>query len=652
MSSPREHNVTKQRIPILTLGIGLAIVLLSIAIYSPGLKGPFIFDDLPNIVYNNTLHIKQLSLSALNEAAHSLHSGPLGRPLAGVSFALNYYLADGVNNAFGFKVFNLMLHIINAGLAFWFVSLIISNTPNLDSFLYREANQKKSLTIFAGACSLIWLVHPIQVTSVLYVVQRMTSMAAMFILLSLIAYIYGRLALNKHQIKRTLIFFIASIIFAIAGVYSKETAFLLPLYASLIEFTLFYNQLPWSRWNQLARGRKMVVLSGLLLILFIVAVIGIEFSLPGYSNRDFTIYQRILTESRILFLYLGLIFIPRLSGFGLYHDDITISTSLLSPWTTLISIGLIIVLLYFAFRFRRKYPLLAFGVLWYFVSHTLESTIYPLELVHEHRNYLASLGPVIIIITTFFRLRRKLQSNTTLIFIPVLIIGLSLTTTVRTMQWDSLASLLESETCNHPESPRAWADLFSVQIKSGMTDKAISSIRKSINLRPNEPGYYLLLYLYTRSFDLKTAIYANKMLLKHIPDRPKSLIMTNTLQKITYCLADSCRDLQQDFSKWVRTALKYNHSPRYQYYLGTVLYLQDQYDESLKLLDASIANAKVPHVSPIIKRIQVLLTLNKIEDAKIAFTTLQKLNKNKLHVDSSQMQALQQAILDKQAIQK
>ena len=141
--------------------------------------------------------------------------------------------------------------------------------------------------------------------------------------------------------------------------------------------------------------------------------------------------------------------------------------------------------------------------------------------------------------------------------------------------------------------------------------------------------------------------HANEMLLQHIPDQPDSIILANTLQKIIPCLNTSCKDLQQDFSEWVRTVLKYYHSPRYQYYLGTVLYFQGHYEDSLKFLDASIADGKEEHASPIIKRIQVLLALNRFDDAKTTFEKLEQLNKKYLYVSASDMMKLRQEIIEK-----
>ncbi len=647
MSLPIEKNST---IPttsrLIIFGVTLAILLLPVLIYMPGLSGPFIFDDKANIVDNKNIQINQLSLTTINEAAHSLSSGALGRPLAGISFAINYYLAGGLTHTFGYKVFNLIVHIINGFLIFWVVSLIIAQLPGRSVFPTETANNKKNILIFAGLCAIIWVIHPIQLTSVLYVVQRMTSMAALFIMLSIIAYIYARNALNRRENYRALSYFSAAALSAVTSAACKETALLLPLYLGLIEFSLFYSQPPWSHWQRLPRLWRTYLLSGLIIVFILIVFFVIEFSLPRYANRDFTMFERILTETRILLFYLGQIFVPRLSSFGIYHDDIAVSTSLFSPWTTLPSVIVIIGILFSAFHYRRKLPLLAFAILWFFSSHAIESTVYPLELIHEHRNYLASLGPILLIVYGLLSIIWRLQTKLIWAVIPLIVLSLVMTTTVRSMQWADSLNLLEAETNYHPDSPRAWGDLYTTQIKSNMPVEALKSLQNAIRLRPKNPGYYLTLYIYAKAFDANLATNAYNNLLMHIADDPESYTLVSQLQSINKCLDTTCKDLQKDFGIWVTEAMKYSNSPRYKYYMACYLYARHDFNASLQFLNQSIKDGQSKHASPFIKRIQVLLALKKFDAAKTAYSDLQKLNKKKLFIRSSYMKEIQRVIIE------
>ena len=82
--------------------------------------------------------------------------------------------------------------------------------------------------------------------------------------------------------------------------------------------------------------------------------------------------------------------LPNLAEMGLHHDDFVISKTLLSPWTTLPAIAGLLALAVGALVLRKKHPLITFGIVFFFVAHALESTIIPLEIAFEHRNYLPS----------------------------------------------------------------------------------------------------------------------------------------------------------------------------------------------------------------------------------------------------------------------
>ena len=187
------------------------------------------------------------------------------------------------------------------------------------------------------------------------------------------------------------------IAFGILGLYSKETAILLPVFVLLLELLLFGNERPWSFWKQLTK-RTQRILTAFITLMAIAGFFGaISYALPGYENRYFSLGERLLTETRVLCFYLSLILVPRIDQFGLYHDDIALSTSLLTPWTTLPSLLAIAVLLVTAATLRKQHPLLSLGILWFFAAHLLESSIFPLEIAHEHRNYIASIGVLLIV---------------------------------------------------------------------------------------------------------------------------------------------------------------------------------------------------------------------------------------------------------------
>ena len=119
----------------------------------------------------------------------------------------------------------------------------------------------------------------------------------------------------------------------------------------------------------------------------------------GYAGREFSLEERLLTQGRLLWRYLAWILLPNITDMGFQHDDIPISTGLFQPLTTLLSLIAWVVLLALSFVLRRRYPLLLLYVLFFLVGHSMESTILPLEMVYEHRNYLPSM-PVCLLLAS------------------------------------------------------------------------------------------------------------------------------------------------------------------------------------------------------------------------------------------------------------
>ena len=163
----------------------LAVAVLGI--YSPGLEGPFVLDDHPNIVDNRLIAVDQL-----RDAAFSLGNRPYPhRGLARLSFALNYYFAGGEFDRFAFKATNVAIHVLNGLLVYWLSVLLLRRYAGGVRPASADAGWSAMQSYLPLVVAALWLLHPIQLTSVLYVVQRMTSMAAFFVLLGLVVFVSG-----------------------------------------------------------------------------------------------------------------------------------------------------------------------------------------------------------------------------------------------------------------------------------------------------------------------------------------------------------------------------------------------------------------------------------------------------------------------------
>ena len=367
----------------------LALLGVVVLVYASGLTGPFLFDDYPNIIRNRFLYLERLDFTSLADAALSGQSGPSGRVLAMLSFALNGYVFGW--SPMGFKVVNLVIHLANGLLVYGLALCIfrqLDRRCRVDSFEGDTGHARLAWVVAA-----IWLLHPIHLTTVLLVVQRMTSLSAMSVLAALL--IYVRLRPTAKTETQLLGLLVVLIVGAAVGLLSKENAVLVIPLGALVEYTLFSRDALTARARYVLNLGFLVILGGPLCLVAIATIVNPELVLASYVIRDFTVSERVLTQARILFHFLSLMGFPEIGRFCLYNDDFGVSRGLMSPPTTLVALGGWLVVIWVSWRLRTRLPLLAFSVGWYLCAHALESSVIGLELIFEHRNYVAFLGPLL-----------------------------------------------------------------------------------------------------------------------------------------------------------------------------------------------------------------------------------------------------------------
>ena len=429
------------------------IIISSVIVYWPGLKGGFIFDDFHSIVLNENIHIKEINLESIYRSATSgFNIGLFGRPISMISFGVNHYL-DGLNPFF-FKLVNLLIHCVNALCIFFIVRLILARGLGLNNCSNR--NQ-----ILALAITLTWALHPINVTSVLYVVQRMTLLSALFTLFGVLTYccIRQKTKLNNFMIVVSILILI---FFTLCAVLSKENGVLFPLYILTLELFVFsfkYKNL-FQRKFVYAFMMLFIALPFSLASIYLAFYVLPDSIFAAYGWRDFTLTERLYTESRILFSYIHWIVTPTIQGMSFFHDNYQISKGLLTPWTTLLAVLSLFIMFITSIYYREKYNIIAFGFIWFLVAHSMESTILPLELVFEHRNYLASLGILIslyVLGTNLFIKHNKAKLGKTIAV--VILCFFAMTTLTRASLWSNQFSFLSAEVKYNPNSARAYYEL-------------------------------------------------------------------------------------------------------------------------------------------------------------------------------------------------
>ena len=429
---------------IISLAAFFAGVLL-FAIYWPGLHGGFFFDDGPSILQAEGVRLETLSLESLRQVFLSGHAGPSGRPVAQLSFALNYYFSGF--DPFVFKATNLAIHLATGVLAFYLaLRLLAAAMP--------QAKQRNVL-IAGGGVAVLWLLHPIQLLPVLHVVQRMTSLSAFFLLAALLLHILGRERGGRSGATRLVLAW--GILWPLSF-FSKETGALFPLF--VLAWELILRRSACGSLDRFARAFATVAGLTLLAIMAYALSPAMQWLWAGYDIRPFSLVERLLTEGRVLWFYLGLILFPRLEALGLYHDDIVISTGLFSPWTTLPALAGLAGLVWLAWRMRTRAPIVSFGLAWFLIGHAMESTFLPLEIAHEHRNYLPILGILLAAAWALVRILERTGARKT-IGVALALAALAyfpFVTALRSLQFGDDGRRSQIEAQHHRQSAHAQLD--------------------------------------------------------------------------------------------------------------------------------------------------------------------------------------------------
>ena len=618
----------------------LAVLALVIIAYRPGLQGPFVFDDQANILDNPTLRVSELSAANLGAATGGAQAGPLGRPLAYISFALDYWRTGGAPQAADFKRTNLAIHLLNALLVFLLSRRLGEQVFGRQLFGGPgrtgggHARDRRVLW-FALAAAASWALHPIQLTSVLYVVQRMTSLSGTFTLLALLGYLYARTAAGAGAGRLAGAALVP--LAAAAAVLTKETGTLLPLYVLALEVTVLRSARPWpalrQRWRRLSPAwRRLGMLGAAVVLAGACAAVTAHYS-GGYGARPFTLVERLLTEARVLWFYLGLVVAPGLDRFGLHHDDIALSTGWFVPLTTAPAVLGIVALAGLAVMLRRRAPLAALAVLWFLLGHSLESTVVPLEIAHEHRNYLPLLGPCWLLAAGLLRLvlrhRPAARAASPLVAGVFVVCALAVLTGLRAEQWSHERVLAEYEALHHPRSARAHNALAAQQFQSGQLEAALRSARHAERLAPLEPGYAMNV-AYTRSVLGEAADSARHQRIRELlRSRPASAFTQRTLQRFGECAAAGCAALAVQVDGWLRARLAgpggQRHAATWLFLLGHSLNAQGRSLEALNAWqDAHEADRGYLH--PLFDMGNLLLSLGQIDGAQHVLRQIEAAN--------------------------
>ena len=448
-----ERPFTEHRIALVVFALAL---VLAWTCYRPALSGAFQLDDFPNLG----------GLSRVSDLDSGLRfvlsgkAGPLGRPIALATFA--WQAESWEQGAAAFLQTNVLIHILNAALLAFFVfrlSLCLSI-------------ERGRATTNAVVVASIWVLLPLLATSSLLVVQRMTTLSATFVLLGLAGYLFARSRINDAP-QRALLWMSASLtVGTTLAMLCKESGLLLPVYVLVLEATVLER--PRNVENRTWRIWQSVFLGAPLLIIVAYLATKIPYPEDLVQRRGFNAGERLMSEARLLWVYLFKALLGRPDTLGIYQDTPTVARSLLQPATLLACISWIALAVASMF-WRRRYPLFALAVLWYLAGHLIESTYLSLELYFEHRNYLPIIGPVMAL-ATFLVLSKRRNMRIGLAAVTVFVAINAYFLIVFAALWGEPSMASRYWAMRYPDSVRAVTTMVTFQLSEEGPLRAIQTI--------------------------------------------------------------------------------------------------------------------------------------------------------------------------------
>lgn len=456
--------------------LALAALLISAWLaYRPGISGTFLLDDFSSLQLLGTWG----PVTHWNALWRYLTAGivdPTGRPLSLLSFLLD--ANDWPAAAAPFKYTNILFHLLNGALLCW-AMLKLGRRCGID-----ETRATTSALIGSG----IWLLHPLLVSTTLYVVQREAMLPATFTFIGIICWCSGRDAFDTGKVGRAIIWMVAAAwLCTLLATLCKANGILLPLLIAVAEATLLRTHGDERATNRRTRLITTTILLGLpiaLLAAYLVYVLpGAVHATPGM--RGWTVGQRLMSEPRVLTEYLRLLWIPQTTSFGVFNDQIHVSSGLLHPWTTLPCIIFIVGLIVAGWFARRRFPVLAFTILFYSAGQLLESSFIPLELAFEHRNYLPAafmFWPIGLWLSA--PKTRPMVGRTVA---AAVLCALAVMTWTRAGVWGNLQLQGRLWGRINPDSPQAQSFSASVEAAYGDVPAALAQLRQAAARMPDRP---------------------------------------------------------------------------------------------------------------------------------------------------------------------
>ena len=517
-----------------TLVLALMISTLVAIFFGPGLNYDFFFDDY-NSLMNDQGQVNALIKSPA-QSLNNLRAQPLrpDRNLTWLSFAASYKISE--MSPAGFRSINLILHALCSFLVYLLLALFISRNNKL-----REPSPAKVISICWPALigTLFFICHPLALNTVLYVSQRFGALASFFYLLGFFAWLKGRYnqAEGSSSWQPWLWYLVTGLAF-LSALHSKEMAITLP--PTIIVYELYAGKLRFTS------RKKILIFCGLIgltagLFCFFAYKIGLFnqtwINIGFRSKRLWSPGIQFLSEARAFFHYWQMLFLPLPQTLSLHHEFFPSPKFLDSASLTAI-IGHIF-LLGSAWKMRWRYPVIGFGILWFYLVLGPPYLFLPQkELLVEYKTYLAAPGAALMICglldaikNKLFLAKKILAGRLIYIIFGCWLILLTSVTWQRRPIFQNQLTLWSDVLQKYPASRRALNNRAVAHLKNKEPEKALNDLD---TLLKNHPDYArgfenrgrLRLYLK----DYRGAVADLQKTLNLLPDEPE---LKNTINQIT-----------------------------------------------------------------------------------------------------------------------
>ena len=460
------------------LGTGYVgqVFLLAIVIalaYGYTLDVPFYLDDFSSIQENPIIYNWQGTLAELWQFAALRIVGYL-------SFALNYQVHQF--QVAGYHIVNIIIHFLT-GFAVLGLLRGLVRTPALNTVLSERTQRWLPLVV-----ALIFVLHPLQIQSVTYIVQRLASLAALFYIAAMACFIQARLnpPFKKGRRKVGGIFWtLACILFALLAFFTKQNTVTLPIALLLLEFLFFPS--PKQRLRLILTSAVAVVGLGSLWVILALVFKQNPFSLEAMQalTRETTEISRtsyLATQMSVLWTYIGLFLWPASShidydypiieGFFYVNENYHLVARLLHSEAIIALMGHLLVLGLAVYSLRRR-PLVAFGIFFYYLAHAIESGLIPIrDVIFEHRTYLPNLGLAVLCAWLLVvQLPQWLNPRKVKVILVILLLVLGAATWSRNQMWRDPVALWQHNVTQSPDKKRSWIILGKHLIQKGQLEK-------------------------------------------------------------------------------------------------------------------------------------------------------------------------------------